>query len=238
MKVITSAALLNAGVLTQWSDVPCPESYTVQGVTYHNDNDEALPDGTPFIADFAQSCNNAFSTQWTRLSGLLASTAQKYFGLDQEWDIGIGQSAIYFSAPQDASGPELAAEAFGEGELEASPLAMASVAATVDSGQFRQPVLFPGTGTVSASPLPASTDQQLKDMMRDVVTEGTADSIGFGPDVYAKTGTADVQGQEKANSWMVAFAPDQDIAIAALVVDAGYGAQVAGPEVKTFLDAY
>ena len=91
---------------------------------------------------------------------------------------------------------------------------------------------------MSASPLPASTDQQLKDMMRDVVTEGTAESIGFGPDVYAKTGTADVQGQDQPNSWMVAFDPDQDIAIAALVVNAGYGAQVAGPEVKTFFNGY
>jgi cell division protein FtsI/penicillin-binding protein 2 len=112
------------------------------------------------------------------------------------------------------------------------------VAATVDSGQFRQPVLVPGTATVSTSPLPANTDQQLKDMMRDVVTEGTADTIGFGSDVYAKTGTADIQGQEKPDSWLVAFAPDKDVAIAALVVNAGYGAQVAGPEVKAFLDAY
>jgi cell division protein FtsI/penicillin-binding protein 2 len=91
---------------------------------------------------------------------------------------------------------------------------------------------------VSASPLPPSTDQQLMDMMRDVVTEGTAASIGLGPDVYAKTGTADVQGQEQPNSWMVAFDPDKDIAIAALVVNAGYGAQVAGPEVKTFFNGY
>jgi cell division protein FtsI/penicillin-binding protein 2 len=75
-------------------------------------------------------------------------------------------------------------------------------------------------------------------MMRDVVTEGTAASIGLGPDVYAKTGTADVQGQEQPNSWMVAFAPDQDVAVAALVLNAGYGAQVAGPEVKTFFGRY
>ena len=64
-------------------------------------------------------------------SGLLASTAQTYFGLNQPWNIGIaGQSASYFSAPADASGSELAEEAFGEGQLLASPLAMASVAAS------------------------------------------------------------------------------------------------------------
>jgi hypothetical protein len=239
MKIITATALINGGLSSESSPVDCPATYTVQGVTYQNDQGGSEPAGTPFSTDFAMSCNNAFSQWWPQLSGLLASTASTYYGLDQPWDIGIpGQSVPYFNAPADASGSELAAEAFGEGQLTASPLAMASVAATVESGQFRQPVLVPGTVTVSASPLPASTDEQLRDMMRDVVTEGTAAGVGFGPDVYAKTGTADVQGQDKPNSWMVAFDPGRDVAIAALVVDAGYGAQVAGPEVKTFFDGY
>jgi hypothetical protein len=239
MKIITSTALINSGLTSEGSPVACPGTYTVQGITYHNDNDESEPAGTPFSYDFAQSCNNAFSQWWTQLNGRLAATAQGYYGLDQPWSIGLpGVPATYFDAPAGASGSELAQEAFGEGQLTASPLAMASVAATVDSGQFRQPVLVPGTATVSASPLPASTDDQLKDMMRDVVTEGTAASIGLGPDVYAKTGTADVQNQDEPNSWMVAFDPGQDIAIAALVINAGYGAQVAGLEVKAFFDRY
>jgi cell division protein FtsI/penicillin-binding protein 2 len=239
MKIITSTALINSGLTSENSPVECPATYTVQGVTYHNDQGESEPAGTPFSYDFAQSCNNAFSEWWPQLNGALASTAQTYYGLDQPWNIGIpGESATYFNAPAGVSGSELAQEAFGEGQLTASPLAMASVAATVESGQFRQPVLFPGAATVSASPLPASTDAQLKDMMRDVVTEGTAASIGLGPDVYAKTGTADVQGQDQPNSWMVAFAPDKDVAVAALVLHAGYGAQAAGLEVKTFFDGY
>jgi hypothetical protein len=238
MKVITSTALINAGVLTASSGVPCPVAYTVQGVTYHNDNNESEPAGTPFLTDFAQSCNNAFTTQWPHLSGGgLARAAKQYFGLDQNWDIGItGVSGSYFSAPAGASGSELAQEAFGEGQLTASPLAMASVAATVDSGSFRQPILLTGTKTVTATPLPASTDAQLKQMMQAVVTSGTAAGIGFGPGVYAKTGTADIQGQEQPNSWLIAFDPAKDVAVACLVVNAGYGAQFAGPEVKAFLD--
>jgi len=239
MKIITATALIDDGLTSENSPVACPATYTVQGVTYSNDQGESEPAGTPFATDFAKSCNNAFDQWWTRLNGQLASTAKTYYGLDQPWNIGLsGEPASYFNAPAGASGSELAEEAFGEGQLTATPLAMASVAATVDSGQFRQPVLVAGTATVSAAPLPASTDEQLKDMMRDVVTEGTAASVGFGPDVYAKTGTADVQGQEQANSWLVAFVPDQDIAIAALVVDAGSGAQVAGAEVKAFFDGY
>jgi hypothetical protein len=240
MKVITSTALINGGVVTANSPVACPKTYTVQGITYHNDNKESEPASTPFSTDFAQSCNNAFSTQWQHLSGgLLAGTAKKYFGLNQSWYMGIGGlSASYFNAPVTASGSELAQEAFGEGQLVASPIAMASVAATVDAGTFMQPILVPGTKQVTATALPASTDTQLKQMMQDVVTSGTAAGIGFGAGVYAKTGTAQIVGQEQPNSWIIAFDPAKDVAVACLVVNAGYGAQFAGPEVKAFLDQY
>ena len=94
---------------------------------------------------------------------------------------------------------------FGEGAITASPLAMASVAATVENGTFRQPIVVPGAKQLPATPL------------------------------YAKTGTADVDGQEQPNSWVVAFDPNQDVAVACLVIDAGYGAQYAAPEVEHFL---
>jgi Penicillin binding protein transpeptidase domain/NTF2-like N-terminal transpeptidase domain len=240
MKVITSTALISSGVLTAQSPVACPSAFTIQGITYHNDQGESEPAGTPFITDFAQSCNNAFTTQWSHLQGGgLAHAAKKYYGLDQRWDIGIsGVSASYFNAPASASGSELAQEAFGEGSLVASPIAMASVAATVESGTFRQPILVPGTKQLTATPLPSSTDSQLHQMMQAVVTSGTAAGIGFGPGVYAKTGTADIQGQEQPNSWLIAFDPSKDVAVACLVVNAGYGAQFAGPEVKAFLDGF
>ena len=91
---------------------------------------------------------------------------------------------------------------------------------------------------MTAEPLPASTDADLKEMMRDVVTGGTAAGLGLGPDVYAKTGTADVQTQGKPNSWLIAFDPSKGVAVAALVLDAGYGASFAGPEVASFLSQY
>ncbi len=240
MKTITSTALFNEGALNPASPVPCPQTFTIQGITYHNDQGESEPASTPFITDFAQSCNNAFSTQWEHLTnGRLAETARDYYGLDQNWDIGIGRlSATYFNAPASASGSELAQEAFGEGSLTASPLAMASIAATIDSGRFRQPYLAGSGPLVTARPLPVRTDTWLKEMMRAVVTSGTAAPIGFGPDVYAKTGTADINGQGQPNSWLIAFEPSKDVAVACLVVNAGYGAQVAGPEVKAFLDSY
>jgi cell division protein FtsI/penicillin-binding protein 2 len=241
MKVITSTALFNSGALTPSSQVACPPTYKVQGITYHNDKNETLPAGTPFWNDFAQSCNNAFTQQWSHLTGQysLAATAKTYYGLDQDWSIGIpGVLASYFNAPASASGSELAQEAFGEGQLTASPLAMASVVATVDTGAFKQPILLQGTKQVTATPLPATTDADMKQLMQAVVTSGTAAGLGLGSTVYAKTGTADIPGQQKPNSWLVAFDPSKNVAVACLVLNAGYGAQFAGPEVKAFLDGY
>jgi cell division protein FtsI/penicillin-binding protein 2 len=238
MKIITSTALLNAGLATPDTGVSCPAAYTVQGITYHNDQGESEPAGTPLSYDFAQSCNNAFSQWWPHLSGKLASTAKNYYGLNQSWNIGIGNlSGSYFNAPASASGSELAQEAFGEGKLVASPIAMASVAATVDAGTFKQPIITANAKQATAKPLPAATDAGLKQMMRAVVTQGTGAGLGFGPTVYAKTGTADIQGQEQPNSWLVAFDPTKDVAVACLVVNAGYGAQFAGPEVSGFLNS-
>jgi hypothetical protein len=239
MKVITSTALFNEGALTPQSPVACPSAFTIQGITYHNDQNESEPAGTPFLTDFAKSCNNAFTTQWSHLSGKLASTAKEYYGLNQRWNIGIGNlAASYFNAPASASGSELAQEAFGEGALVASPIAMASVAATVDTGTFKQPILTATAKQVRATPLPAATDAGLKQMMRAVVTSGTGAGLGFGSTVYAKTGTADIQGQDQPNSWLIAFDPTKDVAVACLVVNAGYGAQFAGPEVASFLNGY
>ena len=111
--------------------------------------------------------------------------------------------------------------------------------ATIDNGTFKQPVLtLTAKQSVTAKALPASTDQDLKTLMRDVVTEGTAAGLGFGSTVYAKTGTADIAGQDQPNSWLIAFDPTHDVAVADLVVNAGYGAQFAGPEASAFLKAF
>ena len=240
MKVVTSTALLNQG-LGEQSAVSCPAEYTVTGVPFHNSDGESRPAGTPFIDDFAASCNNAFTTQYTKLSGgVLARTAKTYFGLGAPWDLGLGDPEPYFTMQPDAEDSELAAESFGQGTLAASPLAMASVAATVDTGVFHQPYLVDGLSKASATPLPGSTAQALRTMMRAVVTysDGTAHGVGFGPGVYAKTGTAD-HGAPGAtpNSWMIAYAPAKDLAVACVVLNGDFGAQSAGPEVRSLLNA-
>jgi hypothetical protein len=244
-KIVTSTALINAGDVTANSSVACPASYSVGGITIHNDQGESEPSGTPFSYDFAQSCNNAFTQWWQQLSASsgrdkLAQTAEQYYGLTKSWNIGLGSSdaTSYFDMPKNEPNSGLAEEAFGQGLLEGDPLAMASVAATVENGSFKQPILVPGTKQITATPLPSSTKSQLWEMMRDVVTEGTAAGAGFGSGVYGKTGTADVSNSSNPNAWFVAFEPSKDVAAATVVLNGGYGATAAAPEVKAVLNGY
>jgi Penicillin binding protein transpeptidase domain len=239
-KIITSTALFTSGLVSSPSQpVECPAQLVINGDVFKNDQGISEPPSTPFIADFAASCNNAFARWYSSLgAGTLAQTAQKYYGLNQQWNIGIGPGGPYYAIPSDAYNGELAQELFGQGELEAAPLAMASVAATVDTGSFKQPIVVPGQAQVPATPLPGNVHQYLWQMMRAVTQAGgTAAGVfdGVSSAVYGKTGTADVGGQQQPNSWMVVFDPTLNIAIGCLVLDAGYGASFAAPETAAVL---
>ena len=240
-KTITTAALLQTG-LTPSDPAPCPATSTVGSQTYHND--EGLKNGYPnaTLADaFEQSCNTSYVGLRNRLSGLgaLQNEAKTQFGLNQPWDMGLG-SATYCTAGTEqvpaADGQErFAAEAFGQGDITMCPLTMASVAATVATGTFRQPILLPGQKQVTATPLPASVDKDLKTLMRGVITEGTATSLrGISPTLGAKTGTAERQN-ENPDSWMIAMDPQHDIAVACVVLNGGFGDSKAGPAIKAML---
>jgi hypothetical protein len=239
-KIITSTALFTTGLVKSPSQaVECPPQVDANGEVINNAGGESEPPGTPFRTDFAASCNNAFVRWYSSLGPqTLAQTAEKYYGLNRTWNIGIGPGVPYYTIPPNVSSAELAEELFGQGKLEAAPLAMASVAATVDTGSFKQPVVVPGQPQLAATPLPAAVHQYLWQLMRAVTqADGTAAGVfdGVGSAVYAKTGTADVRAQQQPNSWMVAFDPTLDVAIGCVVLNAGYGAAVAGPEAATAL---
>jgi hypothetical protein len=250
MKIITSTAALNLGLVTLYTPRGCPLTYTVQGVVYHNSTDsggheESLPDSTPFINDFAQSCNNAFTPFYTQLGGgQLASTASRYYGLNQPWDIGLGTPSQYFTMPTDASGAELAQEDFGQGQIEANPLAMASVASTVVAGSFHQPYLVAGAPKVTATPLPSGTDSDLLQLMHAVVSapDGTAYQVfGSGYGLYGKTGTAEADSDAKGNDngWITVVDPAKNVAICAVVINTpNDGAASAGPEAAYVLSHF
>jgi cell division protein FtsI/penicillin-binding protein 2 len=122
-----------------------------------------------------------------------------------------------------------------------SPLNMASVTATAKTGTFRQPVIVAQSlddrQLATAQGLSASTSAQLRAMMNRTATSGTAAGImsGLGGNIGAKTGSAEVDGQAKSNSWFTGYR--NDIAAAAMTQDGGHGIDAAGPIVRAVLAA-
>jgi cell division protein FtsI/penicillin-binding protein 2 len=164
----------------------------------------------------------------------LAATA-KQFGLGADWHIGL--DAYSGSVPADTDLVTRAADMIGQGRVEASPLAMAAVAAAADSGVARTPTLLPGLlpGT-RLDEIDPKVVTQLQDMMRLTVTSGTASVLnGPGIPVYAKTGTAEYQTGKSTgtNAWLIGYRGD--LAFAVLVEHGESGGHDAAPIAAAFL---
>ncbi|KJK56486.1 penicillin-binding transpeptidase domain-containing protein [Saccharothrix sp. ST-888] len=228
MKVITATALLENGVSAD-ATMPCKQNLSVNGFNFKNDNDESGEDWT-FSKDFAQSCNTAFIQQGTSTlrSSELQDTARQFFGIGPTWKVGLKLSPAKVPAP--GSSTERAAQLIGQGQITMNSLTMASVAATVENGTFRQPILIPGYDQVPAErKLSSATLKSLRQMMHLTATSGTAREAmsGLSGNTGAKTGTAQVGGQSSDNSWFTAYR--DDLAVAVEVEGGGHGSEAAAP---------
>ncbi|MFE1885460.1 penicillin-binding transpeptidase domain-containing protein [Streptomyces diastatochromogenes] len=238
MKVVTSTMLFEKGLVTPDASHPCPKTYKLAGWTFHNDADSEIKKGT-FKLSFGASCNNAFINFAPKLSNSdLTQEAQQVYGLGlNNWAIGV--PSFDGSVPVQ-SGAQMGASLIGQGGVRMNPLNMASVAATVESGVFRQPYLVSPTVdhrtlAKASRTMSSKTQAQLKDVMRYTAAYGTAAKAmaGLGPDYGAKTGSAEVDGQKKPNGWLTAYRGD--LAAAGVVQAGGHGGDTAGPIVAALL---
>jgi hypothetical protein len=237
-KVVTSTALLEAG-LTPATEATCPVTIDVDGKTFHNYENETQST-LSFEQAFAESCNTAFIGMATsKLQDSSLASAAKIYGLGARYKVGL--NAFSGSVPEAASEVDLAADAIGQGQLVVSPLAMASLAAAVDSGTWRAPILVTGLHTpdpATRGPINPTLLSSLKAMMAQVVATGTASSAGLPAGTYGKTGTAEfgTSVPPGIDAWFIGF--NGNIAFAALVANAtGTGGMVVAPLVAKFINA-
>ncbi|WLW54417.1 penicillin-binding transpeptidase domain-containing protein [Streptomyces sp. YU58] len=239
MKIITAAMLIDNGVTSMTGPAPCPDDAIWQGQTFKNlKGMEPNPNAT-LANSFLRSCNTAFIKlidEEPLTDESLTTEAETRFGIGKDWKTGI--VSVDGKVPA-VSGPDRAAGAIGQGQVQMNPLNMASVTATAITGTFRQPYLvspeLDDRQLATAKGLPANTAAQLKQMMRLTATQGTAVQAmrGLGGDIGAKTGSAEVDGQAVSNSWFTGFR--NDIAAAAMTEEGGHGGDAAGPIVAAVL---
>ncbi|MEV5437852.1 penicillin-binding transpeptidase domain-containing protein [Streptomyces sp. NPDC052682] len=242
MKIITSAMLIDNGVTTMNGPAPCPDEAMWQGQTFKNLTGMKPNPNASLANSFLRSCNTAFIKlidEKPLTDASLTQEAEERFGLGRgDWKTGI--ESFDGSVPT-VSGPDRAANAIGQGQVQMNPLNMASVTATAITGTFRQPYLvspkLDDRRLAQARGLPAGTAAQLKQMMRLTATQGTAARAmaGLGGDIGAKTGSAEVDGVAVSDSWFTGFR--NDVAAAAMVQKGGHGGDAAGPIVAAVLQA-
>jgi hypothetical protein len=240
MKIISAATFIDNGITTAGGPAPCPPSAVWQSQTFHNLANLAPDKKATLSESFARSCNTAFVKYADSVKvDSLTKEAEDRFGLGQDnWKTGIPS----FDGSVPASGgPDTAANLIGQGQVQMSPLNMASVTATAKTGTFRQPVIVARSlddrQLATAQGLPSSTSAQLRAMMNRTATSGTAAGVmsGLGGNIGAKTGSAEVDGQSRSNSWFTGYR--NDVAAAAMTQDGGHGIDAAGPIVAAVLRA-
>jgi len=196
--IVSAAALLAAGVNTN-TLASCENSFTVDGQTFTSDGTGA---NKPFSAEFADACGTAFAGLSERLNAVQFDQVVKGFGIGADWGA-LPVPAFSGSVPS-AGDANLAAETIGQGNVQMSPLAMAMVAAAVDSGSWHTPQFIAGAADPSGTALNVSYMSELRSLMRGAVHSGAARAASLpGTPVYGQVGL--VHTGSTWTSWFVGF---------------------------------
>lgn len=234
-KVVTALALLRSG-LSPDSEVTCTETTTVDGRTIKNyDGYPAARLGRITLRDaLAHSCNTALIAERDRIDAADLQRSAASLGLGRDYDAGF--SSFFGLVPDPKNEVGKAEAMIGQGTVEASPLAMAGVAASVAAGRTVVPHLVEGYAPPEpADPLTAAEADALRSMMAATVTEGTATALQ-GRLAGAKTGTAEFGGDTppRTHAWLIGWS-GQDLAVAVWIHDGTSGADTAAPVMQRFL---
>jgi cell division protein FtsI/penicillin-binding protein 2 len=202
--VISTAALLNTGLIGVNTPIPCGASNPVGGENFTND--PPVPNLGTFRADFADACSTAFAGLSLRLSARDLREAAAGFGLGKPWQLPLSAFAGAMQTPGNQA--ELAEDSIGTGSVQVSPLDMAIAAAVVQSGTWRPPSLVtspPDPGLTPTVPFQAQVVSALQTLMRSTVTNGAgrAADVGTTP-VYGQVGSVP-DGPRLRSAWFIGF---------------------------------
>lgn len=234
MKVVTAAAALDTGTVTPNTQLSGPAEY--QGVR----NFESGEFGTLSFASAVQfSVNTAFAQVALDLGIEKLVRYAELFGFNRVPEMPLAAAEPSFPDPTGAG--DLMWASIGQAQVLATPLQMATVAATIANGGTRmEPRITKLEPPVGERVVTKKTATTMTELMIDVVVGGTGQGARLaGIDVAGKTGTAevDVNGKRKNHAWFICFAPAGDPSVAVAVVSeyGGVGGEVAAPLARQIL---
>ncbi|HWT24472.1 MAG TPA: penicillin-binding transpeptidase domain-containing protein [Solirubrobacteraceae bacterium] len=258
MKVVTAAAALDSGRYEPGSVVDGNNGKIVSGVPLNNFGGQSFG-----AIDLTTALTNSVNTVWAEVGlevgrrrmqaymerfGFYAKPPMDY-PEDQMSASGVRKRGRL--TPVTRREVDLGRVAIGQGDLFATPLQMAEVAATIANGGRRmKPYLMSraidadGRTVEEAEPEVAArvvsrgTAEELTAMMKQVVREGTGTAAALGGvEVAGKTGTAELNLSGLNQPWFIGFTSDVAVAVTLERVQGGTGGTVAAPIAKAVLEA-
>ena len=274
-KLITASAAIDLGIVDVDARYRCTEPISIDNLTVDCRNHSQLP-VVNYREAFAWSCNRTFALSglelgldklqlgdglkkpypWEQVVGRSADNLEEYagrfgFGRQIPFDLPVATSQVKGSGPWTAA--LLAQTAFGQGQIEATPMVMALAAATIANGGA-EPAPFLATetrapnGAISALNSPggtlgrvvsAHTASTVNEMMVLSVDTAYAHPAAIsGLKVGGKTGTAEAGPDGmKPHSWFVGYAPADNprVAVAVIMEHRGSGTDFATPAGRAVL---
>jgi penicillin-binding protein A len=194
-KMVTLSAALEARIATPRSSFPYATFATLDGVKLSNAGGEECG-GTLELA-FAVSCNSVFAPLGVKVGAARLVAAAEQFGFNQPSGIDGAPTSTIPPASQIQGELDLGSTAIGQGQVLATPLQMALVAATIaDGGRRPRPTFAPSGPAPGPRVLSAGVAHTVRRLMESVVREGTGTAAAIsGVVVAGKTGTAELKTQ-------------------------------------------
>jgi hypothetical protein len=196
-KMVTLTGVLQAGVANPRTVFPYATYATLDGVKLHNANGEEC--GGTLENAFAVSCNSVFTPLGVKLGSSRLVEAAEHLGFNHTPSIAGAATSTLPPASQINGELDVGSTAIGQGQVLATPLEMAIVAATIADGG-RRPL-----PTLALSGAPAFAQHQamtpavartVRRLMVGVVQSGTGTAAAIpGVTVAGKTGTAELKSQ-------------------------------------------
>lgn len=247
-KTVTASAALQSGVAQPDSVYRDEGALTVGSRVIPEENrpDKNRVDYTLTDA-YGWSLNVVFAQVGLQLGPQrLQDFAQKFgFGSDIPFELPVAISELDSDPSFLNNQASLAVTAFGQGQIQATPLQMALVAdAVANGGTMMEPYLVQRISdendktlsTKSPSNWQRAIDEKTASQMQQIMINSVQNGYASGAQipgyvVGGKTGTAEVGGDKQPNSWFIGFAgkTDPEYVVAVVVENGGEGTKVALP---------
>jgi cell division protein FtsI/penicillin-binding protein 2 len=230
--IVSAAALLGIPAYSANTPLPCASVTTVGGQVF-NYTPSSSP-STTFADDFATGCGTAIASMSERLTPAQLTAVERSFGIGAPWNLRVQAFSGSVSAASGEAG--VAAQAVGTGGVLMSPLAMAMVAAEVDSGTGRTPVLLASDPAATwQAPLSAGKLDELRQLMRQAVQSGSARGADDpGQPVYGQAGVVKT-GTNAWLGWFVGYRGTTAVTVLETGATSGQAQAAASALAGTFL---